>query len=112
MTGVGVALFQPTFVSDVITHRIALQELPDVLDQGCGSGQPKSVAWFVCVMIIRENVHMQVGCCHNAQMGQIGGCVCGIGCSAINPAVLARSERRLSVYHMRIPFWLNNNFPG
>ena len=82
--GVQIAFFHSALIGDVIAHRIALQKVaiidqqgvfrlgPDLRDMGRGAGQTDAVIGAVRVIIIGKDMHMQVGRFHNAQMGLTG----------------------------------------
>lgn len=85
--GVGIALFHAAGIGDVVAHRVALQEVAiveedgigglgaDALDKAGGARQANGINGFVGVIVIGENMDMQVGGFHDAQMGLIGGSI-------------------------------------
>ncbi len=82
---VHVAFFHAALISDVIAHRIALQEVAvvqhqrigrlgaDRLDDAGGAGKSDGVDLFVGVIVIGKDMHMQVRRLHQAQVRLIGG---------------------------------------
>jgi len=81
---VHVAFLHAALIGDVVTHRISLQEIAivdedrvaglgaDLVDDRGGAGQSHAVVGLVAVIIIRKDMHMQVGGFHDAQMRLIG----------------------------------------
>ena len=79
-----VALFHAALIGDVIAHRIALQKVAvvehqrigrlgaDRFDDAGGAGKAYGVDLFVGVIVVRKDMHMQVGRFHQPQMRLIG----------------------------------------